>query len=172
MARNITVFQWSVSLNLRGHQRISPVNWRVSKWVLGVSVCGLSNFFPLQQQGKAGALLTSVNKWGNGALGSWLKWVMRQVCAEASNESLTGNAGFYEEMKDEGEDKKRLKLRVFKKRMSVIEKEEVRRSTAVIHLNQGFRECGWEHKTNPVTGATTVCEPEQSVCPWSLHHLV
>lgn len=32
---------------------------------------------------------------------------MRQVCTEASNESFAGNFGFYEEKKDEGEDKKR-----------------------------------------------------------------
>lgn len=31
---------------------------------------------------------------------------MRQVCIEASNESFAGNFGFYEEKKDEGEDKK------------------------------------------------------------------
>lgn len=47
-----------------------------------------------------------VNKRGNGALGSRLKWVMRQVCIEASNESFAGNFGFYEEKKDEEEDKK------------------------------------------------------------------
>ena len=32
--------------------------------------------------------------------------MMRQVCTEASNESFTGNAGVYEEKKDEGQDKK------------------------------------------------------------------
>lgn len=31
---------------------------------------------------------------------------MRQVCTEASNESFTGNAGFYEQKTDEEEDKK------------------------------------------------------------------
>lgn len=31
---------------------------------------------------------------------------MRQVCTEASNESFAGNFGFYEEKKDEEEDKK------------------------------------------------------------------
>lgn len=32
---------------------------------------------------------------------------MRQVCIEASNESFAGNFGFYEQKKDEGEDKKK-----------------------------------------------------------------
>lgn len=63
--------------------------------VLGVNVCGLGrSSCLLWQQSRASTLWAGVNKRQNGALGSRLKWAMRQVCAEASNESFAGNFRF------------------------------------------------------------------------------
>lgn len=63
--------------------------------VLGVNVCGLGrSSCLLGQRRRASALWAGVNKRRNGALGNRLKWAMRQVCAEASNESFAGNFRF------------------------------------------------------------------------------
>lgn len=56
---------------------------------------------------------------------------MRQVCIEASNESFAGNFGFYEEKKDEEEDKKERLAETGKKK-------ERRIATAVKCLRGSF----------------------------------
>lgn len=71
------------------------LNQRIWAPVLGVNVCGLGrSSCLLWQQNRASALWAGVNKRPNGALGSRVKWAMRQVCAEASNESFAGNFRF------------------------------------------------------------------------------
>ncbi len=52
---------------------------------------------------------------------------MRQVCTEASNESFAGNLGFYEEKKDEEEDKKRGRPAESTKKINGISYEKKRR---------------------------------------------
>lgn len=71
------------------------LNQHIWALVLGVNVCGLGrSSCLLWQQNRASALWVGVNKRQNGAFGSRLKWAMRQVCAEASNESFAGNLRF------------------------------------------------------------------------------
>lgn len=137
-------------------------------------MCGPSSSSPpLRQRSKAGALFAGVNKRGNGALGSRLKWVMKQVCTEASNESFAGNFGFYEEKKDEEEDKKEWdQLRAQKKMAFHMKRKESKRAAAVKCFRGSFSvlpqcedkrlECiKLTGSPNPPTStaAAAVCEP-------------
>lgn len=124
-------------------------------------MCGLRSSSPLRQRSKAGALFAGVNKRGNGALGSRLKWVMRQVCAEASNESFTGNVGFYEQKTDEEEDKKEGdQLRASKKNYFFMKRKESWWAAAVMETPEKIGQCLTQredgiriHKNNPSASA-------------------
>lgn len=95
---------------------------------------------------------------------------MRQVCIEASNESFAGNFGFYEQKKDEGEDKKKEKQAGSqgKERGHNIDgkrQEKRKRATSVKHLGGSFgtlppaRGHEIRKKCTAATPAAVVCEP-------------
>lgn len=66
---------------------------------------------------------------------------MRQVCIEASNESFAGNFGFYEQKKDEGEDKKKERQAGSKgKKGGITLMEKDRKSAKVQHLSNTWED--------------------------------
>lgn len=110
---------------------------------------------------------------------------MRQVCAEASNESFTGNVGFYEQKTDEEEDKKEGdQLRASKKNYFFMKRKESWWAAAVMETPEEIGQCLTQredgiriHKNNPSASAAPaayllrwlltlwqVCTFEQSCC--------